>query len=520
MEEVYNRIRAAGPNPQALWKPNWVSFGDGLSKDLGLPKLFSSNQKLGKTVKKHGGVAAIWRGCFPEAAVVASLRYGPPGVNTNLMKAQHMGQPMNSSFAQPMMAPMYPTQHMPQAVPSSFPQPMMTQMPSGFTHHGPPMLFSQPPQPGMVGSSPFDAPWTSRSDSLYEVPRKSRRGRSSSAKRRRKDISPDSSSRSPSSKQCRRVKRGKLRSRSKRKTKQPSQRRSKSSASSSPQRRGRSRSAESPDNLTETDCPNRSHSAPPVMPAGQPCKIEELDGQIHNIWIVVGDDCLISDFEHKVQGMCQTHQWHYIPVALPARGLVLHSGSAVAGIVRYLDDGALERLIFNVTNHKVSDDFTVSCAISEDALHRWPRSATEEPWKLRVDNISRCIHPFTVDGKSTRSCSSSDQVKDEKLLRSAFHKFIFMGPSATQGCFGEVDVGMYRKRLCRRRTAALTDNLLVDQIWYAWYYMPNRAPNGFRLANVLDAVDEMASCIHTSHGDGPGTLIILLTPHGHNIHEC
>ena len=172
-------------------------------------------------------------------------------------------------------------------------------------------------------------------------------------------------------------------------------------------------------------------------------------------------------------------------LALDTEGLVLHSSSAVAGLLRYWDDRSLRRMIEATTGHKLLESASLSCAVSEHAFRRFPNKSNEEPWRLRLDNVNACLRTFAVDGKSTKMCSSGHTCKDEKLLRSALKQFVFMSDK----CFGDVDVASFRHRLCYRRTAALTDGLFVDQVWYAAWYTPSRAPHGMRVhetSNVLE----------------------------------
>ena len=78
-----------------------------------------------------------------------------------------------------------------------------------------------------------------------------------------------------------------------------------------------------------------------VPPSPPPPPLRLID----SVWVVVGDDCLSSSFESDLKDACASRRWPFVPIALDTEGLVLHTSSAVAGLLRYWGDRSLRGMM-------------------------------------------------------------------------------------------------------------------------------------------------------------------------------
>ena len=79
LQEVERRIRALGAHPaRALAQPDWTRFGNSLGIEIKTFQLYAARHQLRKELEIAGGVTAVWRRLFPDAALELETRYGPP----------------------------------------------------------------------------------------------------------------------------------------------------------------------------------------------------------------------------------------------------------------------------------------------------------------------------------------------------------------------------------------------------------------------------------------------------------
>ena len=78
MDRIRSRLHDQGPNPPALAKLHWKTFGDALAKDICLSARLAECHSVRAELKQAGGVVQILRNMFPTGAAQAALRYGAP----------------------------------------------------------------------------------------------------------------------------------------------------------------------------------------------------------------------------------------------------------------------------------------------------------------------------------------------------------------------------------------------------------------------------------------------------------
>ena len=199
---------------------------------------------------------------------------------------------------------------------------------------------------------------------------------------------------------------------------------------------------------------------------------------------------------------------------MPSKNRVLHTPNAVGRLLQCLDDGTLESTVHKELKTSVCGTLNIHCAVAEDGLGRIPTSGEEPAWRNRIDNVNATLRAFTVDGKTTALLNGYGDERHEKLFRSDMKEFVAWGRPGKDVALLSISVPAYRDRLCWRRTAALTDSLLVSELAFAGWFAPDRAPNGVQVDYVKDPLTYAIECIRASTSTPCRCLILMLTPNG------
>ena len=78
---------------------------------------------------------------------------------------------------------------------------------------------------------------------------------------------------------------------------------------------------------------------------------------------------------------------------------------------------------------------------------------------------------------------------------------------------GDLDAGLYRKRLTKLKKRALTDENFAEEMVFAALYGPERAPNGMRLQKQAGLSKLMEHMVEVS-GTGSHVSLVILAPDG------
>ena len=229
-----------------------------------------------------------------------------------------------------------------------------------------------------------------------------------------------------------------------------------------------------------------------------------------NIWLFVGGSSgFDSEFMQNISNFAQDNCIQMATIALPSSEYTLHASGAAARFLTYYDDGTLEQYLQNRFRNGLASEVGINVVIQERALRHWPDSKCDAPHHGRLDNINSTLRSFCIDG-SGRQCTS-------KLFRASLRTFCFFGGMSRRGtCMCQIDVDTFKNRLCKRRTAALSDTLLVGEVAYACSWHDSRSPNGMLLSNEMHVVSKITSIIEVSAAMGR-TLIVALDRDGDPI---
>ena len=221
------------------------------------------------------------------------------------------------------------------------------------------------------------------------------------------------------------------------------------------------------------------------------------------IWIIAGDDALMPHFlDYLAEVATAETNWHVKAVRLPTQ-LVVHTGVAISQLLFAIDAGIIP----------TSKHMQVHCVVSECNLKVWP-TTSQAVHKQRLDNINFSLRAFCVDGQSTRAIEKDQSAKSsgEFLLRSSLGSFVMIG----DGVFGDIDTDTYKRRLTWLGKRALTDENLAEELVYAKFHLPRRAPNGVRLQNA-SGIKMLVEHIASISGLGRHVLLLVLSPSGDPI---
>ena len=215
------------------------------------------------------------------------------------------------------------------------------------------------------------------------------------------------------------------------------------------------------------------------------------------------------------------HGHAYLEAGLASSGLVLHSGTAVGRVLTYADDGSLQRFVRGQTAgaHHLGESPSFHVIAVESSLTRWSQYGENASLRQRYDNVNSVLREFAVDGAATRATGSDST---GRLLRDCLKTVHVLSACEQDGesCYGVIDVPVYNSRMRSRRTAALADGVLINEMRYAEYYAPKYAANGVQLRYIREAwdqcMDELAMrCPEQSLSlvMSPAASAIVLDPH-------
>ena len=110
----------------------------------------------------------------------------------------------------------------------------------------------------------------------------------------------------------------------------------------------------------------------------------------------------------------------------------------------------------------LSDTLKLHCYVSEEGFKKFPTAFDEQAARNKFDSIYECLRAFAADQNPAPRVSDKSK---EKLVRSNMISFAFAGKERTSATpWGSIDIEKFRQRMCARRTATLSEDLLISEM--------------------------------------------------------
>ena len=494
MSKLENAMMQEGPWPRVLWRArDWPTMGDGYFKDLCLYYGLDPHDKAIKAEKnKSGGIIYLFRAMYPYSAWELDARWGIPSA---IKKRQPYLVYAACGFQ---------TQQTHASVPANVQsdwQPHWMQNPGQWQNHVAGCASDSHAQSIKTSGQDSSGSENDSSSQHSSTPATEKRKRSQNqnkedsqpvARRRWNSAKPRPNIECPShgdseSEIQHRESKSELQAKA-------GLEKVRANAADVDTRSAASVTKSDEIGTSKLDDDTCSHRPPSKL---KPCERPD------EIWIIAGDDALMPHFlDYLAEVATAETNWHVKAVRLPTQ-LVVHTGVAISQLLFAIDAGIIP----------TSKHMQVHCVVSECNLKVWP-TTSQAVHKQRLDNINFSLRAFCVDGQSTRAIEKDQSAKSsgEFLLRSSLGSFVMIG----DGVFGDIDTDTYKRRLTWLGKRALTDENLAEELVYAKFHLPRRAPNGVRLQNA-SGIKMLVEHIASISGLGRHVLLLVLSPSGDPI---